>query len=331
MRHFRSSRPLLCECRRPFVLPRPAAASTDTSKRELSLPNAMCQLNSGNGDGRIRERFEPSHRCATPLDRAVVLLDQVVEVLVRAHLDVPPARVFTSQQPQCAPTRHMTVESHFAWDAWSVCRERLAKECLSGRNSTVAAEQEIDGLAMLVDRAVKVVPLRSDRDVRFIDSPRRANGSRESVPALLELRNVTSDPPKDRQMRDFDAALGHHLHKISIRQPISDVPAHAQLDDVGVEYAFTVHRVTRDRLRHSAPPANKIRQSIRCPWMHQNLRSKSRSFGLENVRLTRHVRMRRLNGGGCSRRLNRLCQGFPVSGNNTGNLSAFSARDLTVR
>jgi hypothetical protein len=77
----------------------------------------------------------------------------------------------------------MTVESHFAWHAWSVRRERLAKECLCGRNSTVAAEQEIDGLAMLVDRAVKVVPLRSDGDVRLIDSPRRANGSRESVPA----------------------------------------------------------------------------------------------------------------------------------------------------
>src|ERR1017187_1062342 len=270
MRHFRSSRPLLCECRRPFVLPRPAAASTATSTRELSLATAMCQLNSGNGDGRIRERLEPGHRCATPLDRAVVLLDQVVEVLVCTHLDVPPARVFTSQQPQCAPTRHMTVESHFAWDAWSVRRERLAKECWCGRNSTVAAEQAIDGLALLVDRAVEVVPLRSDRDVRLIDSPRRASGSRESVPALLELRNVTSDPPKDRRMRDFDAALGHHLHKISIRQPIGDVPAHAKFDDIGVEYAFTAHRVPRDWLRHSAPRANKIRQSIRCPWMHQN-------------------------------------------------------------
>src|SRR5450755_660353 len=114
MRHFRSLRPLLCECRRPFVLPRPTAASTATSKKELSLANAMCQLNSGNGDGRIRERLEPSHRCATPLDRAVVLLDQIVEVRVRAHLDVPPARVFTSQQPQCAPTRHMPVECHLA-------------------------------------------------------------------------------------------------------------------------------------------------------------------------------------------------------------------------
>src|ERR1019366_8670404 len=148
MRHFRSSRPLLCECHRSFGLPRPTTASTATSKRELSLANAMCQLNSGNGDGRIRERFEPSHRRTAPLDRPMILLDDVVQILAAPHLDVPPARMLSAQQPQCAPTRHMTVESHFAWDAWSVRRERLAKECLCGRNSTVAAEQEIDGLAM---------------------------------------------------------------------------------------------------------------------------------------------------------------------------------------
>ena len=59
------------------------------------------------------------------------------------------------QQPQCAPTRHMTVESHFARDAWSVRRERLAKECLCGRDSTVAAEQEIDGVAMLVHGTIR--------------------------------------------------------------------------------------------------------------------------------------------------------------------------------
>jgi hypothetical protein len=32
-------------------------------------------------------------------------------------------------------------------------------------------------------------------------------------------------------------------------------PPHAQLDDVGIEYTFAVHRVTRDRFRHSEPPA----------------------------------------------------------------------------
>jgi hypothetical protein len=30
---------------------------------------------------------------------------------------------------------------------------------------------------------------------------------------------------------------------------------HAQLHDVGIEYTFAVHRVARDRLRHSEPRA----------------------------------------------------------------------------
>ncbi len=201
-------------------------APTPAAKRELSLANAMGQLDASDRDGRVRERLEPSHRRTASLDCPMILLDDVVQIFAGPHFDVTPARMLSAQQPRCAPTRHMTIGSHFAWGAWSVRRERLAKECLCGRNSTVAAEQEIDGLALLVDRAVKVVPLRSDGDARLIDSSRRANGSRESVPALLELRNETSDPPKDRRMRDFDAALGHHLHKISIRQPVGDVPAH---------------------------------------------------------------------------------------------------------
>jgi hypothetical protein len=37
----------------------------------------------------------------------MVLLDEVVEILVRANLHIPPARVLTSQKPQGATTRHM--------------------------------------------------------------------------------------------------------------------------------------------------------------------------------------------------------------------------------
>src|SRR5450631_3654354 len=255
MRDFRSSRPLLCECRRPFVLPRPAAASTATSKRELSLANAMCQLNSGNGNGRIRERFEPGHRRAASLDGAVVLLDEVVEVLVCTHLHVPPARMLASQQPQCAPTRHMTVERHFSRDTRQVRRECLAKERLCGGDTAVPAQQEVDGLAVLVDGAIKVVPFGFDRDVRLVHSPRCADGLGESAPPLLELRDVPGHPSQDRRMCDLDATLCHHLDQVSVREPIGDVPPHAQLDDVGIEYTFAVHWVTRDRLRHSEPPA----------------------------------------------------------------------------
>jgi len=36
-------------------------------------------------------------------------------------------------------------------------------------------------------------------------------------------------------MGQLDAALGHHLHKILVRQPIGDVPTHVKLDIAGVE------------------------------------------------------------------------------------------------
>ena len=58
---------------------------------------------------------------------------------------------------------------------------------------------------------------------------------------------------EDRRMRDFDAALRHHLDEIPIRQPIADIPTHAQLDDGSVERSLAVERVTVNRLRHSAP------------------------------------------------------------------------------
>jgi hypothetical protein len=61
-------------------------------------------------------------------------------------------------------------------------------------------------------------------------------------------------------MRDLDPAFRHHLYQIPIREPIGDIPPHAQLNNVRVKGALAVHRVTRDRLRHSAP-LERTRQS----------------------------------------------------------------------
>src|ERR1017187_9940986 len=79
---------LLCEGHCPFRLPRPATTSTPTAKRELTLTNPMRELDAGNRDRRVRERLESGHRRAASLDGAVVLLNQVVQILVRPNLDV---------------------------------------------------------------------------------------------------------------------------------------------------------------------------------------------------------------------------------------------------
>jgi hypothetical protein len=93
----------------------------------------VSELDAGDRDRSIRKRLEPCHRCAPPLDRAVVLLDEIIEILVRADLDVAPARVLSPQQPQGATTRHMAVERHLSSDARKRRRERLSKERLCSR------------------------------------------------------------------------------------------------------------------------------------------------------------------------------------------------------
>src|ERR1035438_7716120 len=117
MKRSRAPSSFLCKCHRPFVFSGPSATPTATAKRELSLTNAVSELDAGDRDRSIRKRLEPSHRCAPPLDRAVVLLDEIIEILVRADLDVAPARVFSPPQPQGATTRDVSVERHFARNA----------------------------------------------------------------------------------------------------------------------------------------------------------------------------------------------------------------------
>jgi hypothetical protein len=38
----------------------------------------------------------------------------------------------------------------------------------------------------------------------------------------------------------MDPALGHHLDQAAVREPVGDVPANAELDDLGVEAALAV-------------------------------------------------------------------------------------------
>jgi len=128
------------ESHRPFGFPRPATAMTATPKRELVLANTVGEFDAGDRNGCIVERLKASHRGAAPLDRAAVLLDEVVEILVRANFDVAPAGVFAPEQPQCTPTRYVTIQRHLPRDARKGRRERLAEERLCCGDATVTAE-----------------------------------------------------------------------------------------------------------------------------------------------------------------------------------------------
>jgi hypothetical protein len=66
---------------------------SELAKRELPLPNAMYKLNAGKRDLRRDEILESQHRPDAGLDRTMILLDQIIQILRRADRDRPPRRM----------------------------------------------------------------------------------------------------------------------------------------------------------------------------------------------------------------------------------------------
>jgi len=67
------------ECGRSVVF------EAETTEGELPFVNTTKQFHSGYGDGSRGEALEPEHGASSGLDTAMILLDQVVQILRRAH------------------------------------------------------------------------------------------------------------------------------------------------------------------------------------------------------------------------------------------------------
>jgi hypothetical protein len=64
-------------------------------------PARSRQFHTSERDGGRSEGLEPQHRSAAALDRAMVLLNDVVKVRAITHDHEPPAQILLAQQPQC--------------------------------------------------------------------------------------------------------------------------------------------------------------------------------------------------------------------------------------
>jgi hypothetical protein len=66
-----------------------------------------------------------------------------------------------------------------------------------------------------------------------------------------------------------DPALRHHSNEVAIAQPLGDVPANAQLNDLSVEHLSAVDGITGDRFGHSEPLFG-VRILRESPPMHRS-------------------------------------------------------------
>ena len=248
----------LCESDVPVDLPIEAKAASAPFEIELPFADSVSQFESRERRGSRREGLETLQWSTPRLDPAVVLLDDVVQVLTGAHAHIPPLHVLSPQLPQCGAARHVTIQRDGTRKAVSIRGERFAEERLRRCDSAVATQQKVNRLPVLVDGSIQVVPLSPNADVRLVGAPRPADASPEPVPALLELRYETQRPSKDGRVRQIHTAFGHHLDQIPVGEAVTDVPAHTEDDDLGIKPSLPVDPVPLNRLRHSAA----LRQTV---------------------------------------------------------------------
>jgi len=201
---------------------------------ELTLSDPGHEFDAGDGRRGSSKMLEAEHRTKPQLDRSMVLFNQIVDVFGRPDLALISLGMFAESLCRPAMRRLIAVERDLVWQ-WALALERPSEERLGGGNVPLGAKQEIDGVSLFVDSAVKIRPAASDFDVGLIDAPGPSRWASEAVPALLELRHIALDPAHDRRMRHAEPAFGHHLGEISKAELVSQTPAHAEHDDLLVK------------------------------------------------------------------------------------------------
>jgi hypothetical protein len=97
--------------------------------------------------------------------------------------------------------------------------------------------QEVDRLAMLINRAVKISMFAGNLDICLIEFPTITDAV--STMFFLALAEggfqdggELHDPAMDGRMVEADAALFHHFLEIAQAQTIGEIPAYAEQHDV---------------------------------------------------------------------------------------------------
>jgi hypothetical protein len=179
------------------------------------------------------EVLEALYRARDALDRAMVLLNNVVEVLTLSDRDLGamlPIVVLDSGVVRAALIDVDDLGKAVVLDG---AREEPQ------RRTTIAfgGQQEVDGVSLFIHGTITIPVLAADLDVRLVQALTLAD-STDAAFALpftkdfLQHRNQLDDPAVNTGMVDENAALLHHLFQIAQTPRVGDVPPDAQQHDV---------------------------------------------------------------------------------------------------
>ncbi len=229
----------LSKGRIPLFLQRPESPPT-WSKLELTLANSMHEFQPSQSDARCPIGLEAQHGAASALDRPMILLYDIVQVLALAYQDVFPPMILSTKSAQTQMTGFVSIQRNLPRPSWCAERKRLAKKGHGRCDTAPRLEQGVHCLALLINGTIQVAHLGPGANVGLVDAPGRTDRPRPAVPPPLVFGDVAQNPSDDGRMRHIHLTLGHQRHEIAIAQSVGQVPAHAGLDNLARESATTV-------------------------------------------------------------------------------------------
>jgi hypothetical protein len=143
---------------------------------ELTFANAMHQFDAGDRSGCISEAFEAEHCIDPGLDVAMILLDQVVQILRRSQSRLLRQRLVSLHFAHCAMRRRVTVQCD-GFRSEPLTLDRLREEGLRCGNIALGAEPEVDRLSRSINGTAEIDPFATDLHIRLVDSADLANRS----------------------------------------------------------------------------------------------------------------------------------------------------------
>ena len=177
------------------------------------------------------ERFEAKHWPCDPLDEAVILLNDVVEIFRLHNADDPtnPREledgVDTLQSSKISAT---FVDDNALGD--TVGGNGTLEKPAGCSRVAVLRQHEFKGLTVAVDRAVQICLFTTHSDVGFVHPPRASRRLLSGLRICGDLWCVFHHPAVQCGMIDFNAAFRHDLFKITIRDAVTNIEKHCLKD-----------------------------------------------------------------------------------------------------
>src|SRR5580700_374554 len=172
--------------------------------------------------------FEAAHRSVSSLDPAMVLLDPIIQILVRpvfhAFVQFGPDRAWVTVMTIRRDTRGGDAGHGFGG----------SKECLCRPHVAVLAQPDVVKGNTTINGTIKIAPVSVHLDVCLVNVPTLSDQAFTPPPEAIDQRwRQLRFPVPDSFVAEFDPPDQEHLRQITQAQFVSEAPEDHQRDDVG--------------------------------------------------------------------------------------------------